>query len=460
LSSGNNFSKIALKIVILGCGEVGQDLAGILSAEKHDVIVLDRNKEALAKLKERHDVMVVEGSATSVRDLIRCEVPEADILVAATSVDEVNMIASMLGKRLGAHFVIARVRNTELTRPDIPLNPSDLGIDVMIHPEYSAAIEIVQLIKRAAATDVVSLANDKLQIVGVRIDRESPLVGKSLMEYAQKYSNLTFRVVAVNRGSMTIIPYGANRIQASDQIFIIAKTEDVPEVIRSTGRLNKPIHNIMIAGGSGVGSYVARMLSSENKGWRIKLIEPDYDRAYEMALECKNILVLHGNPTDPDLLATEGIADMHAFIAVTDDEESNIISCLMAKHMNVAKTVALVSKPEYIPLSATIGLDAAINKKLAASNEIHRYVRSGNVLSSVTLHGIKAEALEFICAKGAKAANKPLSKLRLPQGSVIGAVVRGEHIEIATGSTEIDTGDTVIVFSLPDAIDAVSHYFS
>lgn len=178
-----------------------------------------------------------------------------------------------------------------------------------------------------------------------------------------------------------------------------------------------------------------------------------------MALECKNILVLHGNPTDPDLLATEGIADMHAFIAVTDDEESNIISCLMAKHMNVGKTVALVSKPEYIPLSATIGLDAAINKKLAASNEIHRYVRSGNVLSSVTLHGIKAEVLEFICAKGAKAANKPLSKLRLPQGSVIGAIVRGEHIEIATGNTQIDTGDTVIVFTLPEAIDAVSQYF-
>lgn len=449
-----------MKIVILGCGEVGQDLAGILSKEKHDVIVLDRNKEALAKLQERHDVMVVEGTATSIRDLIRCEVPEADIVVAATSVDEVNMIASMLSKRLGANTVIARVRNTELSRPDIPLSPKDLGIDVMIHPEYSAAMEIVQLIKRAAATDVVTLAGDRLQIVGIRLDRESPLVGKSLIEYARKYSNLTFRVVAVNRGSMTIIPYGANRLQANDQIFIIAKTEDVSEVIRSTGRLDRPIHNIMIAGGSGVGSMVAKMLAAENQGWRIKLIEPDYDRAYDMALECRNILVLHGNPTDPDLLAAEGIAEMHAFIAVTDDEESNIISCLMAKHMNVSKTVALVSKPEYIPLSATIGLDAAINKKLAASNEIHRYVRSGNVISAITLHGIKAEVLELICADGAKIADKPLSKVRLPQGSVLGAVVKGDVAVIATGDTIIRGGDTVIVFSLPEAIDAVSQYFN
>ena len=192
-----------MKIVILGCGEVGKDLAGILSYEKHDVIVLDRDKEALAKLQERHDVMVVEGTATSIRDLIRCEVPEADIVVAATSIDEVNMIASMLSKRLGAATVIARVRNTELSRPDIPLSPSDLGIDVMIHPEYSAAREIVQLVKRAAATDVVTMANGALQIVGIRLDRDSPLVGKSLQEYARKYSNLTFRVVAVNRGSDT-----------------------------------------------------------------------------------------------------------------------------------------------------------------------------------------------------------------------------------------------------------------
>lgn len=448
-----------VKIVIIGCGDVGMDLAGILSAENHDVIVLDRNKEALDRLQERNDVLTIEGNASSVKDLIRCEVPEADIVVAATSVDEVNMIASMLSKRLGANMVIARVRNTELSRPEIPLSPSDLGIDVIIHPEYSAAREIVQLIKRAAATDVVTLADGKLQIVGIRVDRDSHLVGKSLQDYAKKYAHLTFRVVAVSRGSLTIIPYGANRIQANDQIFIIARTDEIPDVIRSTGRLDKPIHNIMIAGGSGIGDMVARMLAKENQGWRIKLIEPDYDTAYEMAIECSNILVLHGNPTDPDLLASEGIADMHAYIAVTSDEESNIISCLMAKHMKVGKTVALVSKPEYIPLSATIGLDAAINKKLSASNEIHRYVRSGNVISATALHGIKAEAQELICAPGSKIAGKPLSSVKLPHGCVIGAVVRNGEVEIATGHTVINGNDRVILFALPEAFDAISTFF-
>jgi len=449
-----------LKIVILGCGEVGQDLAGILSQEKHDVIVLDRDKDALSNLQEKHDVLTVEGTATSVRDLIRCEIPEADIVVAATSVDEVNMIASMLSKRLGAKTVIARVRNNELTRPEIPLSPADLGIDVMIHPEYSAAREILQLIKRAAATDVVSLANDQLQIVGIRIDKDSELVGKTLLEYAQGFPDLTFRLVAINRGSMTIIPSGSNRLQANDQIFIIAQTQDVTRVIQSTGRLDRPIHNIMIAGGSGVGSMVAKMLATENQGWKIKLIEPDYDKAYELAIECRNVMVLHGNPTDPDLLATEGIAEMHAFIAVTDDEESNIISCLMAKHMNVSKTVALVSKPEYIPLSATIGLDAAIILKLAASNEIHRYVRSGNVISAITLHGIKAEAVELICAKDAKLAGKPLSEIRLPHGCVVGAVVKANQVEIATGNTIIEGGNTVIIFALPEAIEEMSQLLS
>ena len=216
----------------------------------------------------------------------------------------------------------------------------------------------------------------------------------------------------------------------------------------------------MIAGGSAIGRMIARLLClDERKKWSVKLIEPNFDQANELAVELKNAMVLHGNPTDPDLLATEGISEMDAFVAVTDDEESNIISCLMAKHLEVKKTVALVSKPDFIPLSQTIGLDAVINKKVAASNEIHRYVRKGKVISVTELRGIKAEVIELQAGDHSKITKKPLNKLRLPDGCVIGGVLHAGKVEIATGITRIDTGDRVMVFCLPEAVDKVSQLF-
>ena len=217
----------------------------------------------------------------------------------------------------------------------------------------------------------------------------------------------------------------------------------------------------MIAGGTGIGTTIARILCGDpKKDWSVKLIEPDYEKAEELAIELKNAMVLHGNPTDPDLLASEGITDMDAFIAVTDDEESNIISCLMAKHLDVKKTVALVSKPDFIPLAQTIGLDAVVNKKVAASNEIHRYVRSGQVISVTELRGIKAEVIELLAAEKSKIVGKEIQKIKLPEGCIIGGVLCQGSVEIATGKTVINAGDRVMVFCLPEAIDKITKLFS
>ena len=215
----------------------------------------------------------------------------------------------------------------------------------------------------------------------------------------------------------------------------------------------------MIAGGSSIGAMIARILCSENKNWNIKLIEPDYDTAAELAQELKHVLVLNGNPTDPDLLASEGISETDAFISVTDDEESNIISCLMAKHLEVKKTVALVSKSDYIPLSHTIGLDAAINKKSAASNEIHRHVRRGKVISVNALQGIKAEVIELQAAVNSKVVRKPIHRISFPEGCVLGGILSNGSAEIATGQSQINPGDRVIIFCLPEAIDKVTTLF-
>lgn len=448
-----------MKIIIIGAGEIGYDLASSLSAEKHDVIVLDRNRDALNTVAENLDVLCFEGNATSAHDLVEAGVKSADILIAVTSIDEVNMIASMMSKRLGAPMVIARVRSDELSRPNAPLKPTDLGIDVIIHPEQSAAQEIVSLIKRASASDLVNLADGKMQLIGLRINKDSPLVGKKLSQYAQDFPDITFRVTAIARRGITIIPSGGVSIQALDQIFILSKTEEIPQIIKTTGRSEVEMNRVMIAGGTPVGTMVARILMNEEKKWNIKLIEPNYDKAAQIAQELEDVLVLNGNPTDPDLLASEGITDTDAFISVTRDEESNIISCLMAKHLEVKKTVALVSKSDYIPLSQTIGLDAAVNKKSAASNEIHRHVRGGRIISVTALKGIKAEVIELQAEEKSKITKKPIHKISFPSGCVVGGIARDNSIEIATGQSHIHPGDRVIIFCLPDAIPKITALF-
>lgn len=449
-----------MKIVIIGAGEIGFDLAKVLSAEKHDVVVMDQNKSCLSRVSESLDVLTIEGNATSVRDLVKAGAKTADILISVTSLDEVNMISGMISKRLGAKMIIARIRSDEFDGEDSPLTPSDLGIDVMIHPELSASHEIAHLLKRSSASDVINLADNKMQLIGIRLENDSPILGKSMNEYASEFVNLTFRVVAIGRRGRTIIPHGAIKLQKYDQIFILAETKHIKSIVKTTGKRETDLKNIMIAGGSGMGAMIARLLSNDkSKDWSIKLIEPDYERAEELAIEMKNVMVLHGNPTDPDLLVAEGINEVDAFIAVTDDEESNIISCLMAKHLEVKKTVALVSKPDFIPLAQTIGLDAIINRKVAASNEIHRYVRHGNVVSVTELRGLKAEVIELQANEGAKITKKPIKSLNLPEECVIGGVLRGDEVEIAIGSTKINPGDRVIIFCLPTGVDKITKLF-
>jgi trk system potassium uptake protein TrkA len=300
-----------------------------------------------------------------------------------------------------------------------------------------------------------------MQLVGIRLDRNSPLIGKTLIEYASENEEVKFRVVAIARRGRTLMPRGPMKLQTFDQIFILAKTQDIPAIIETTGKSETNLNRIMIAGGTGIGTTIARILCGDSKkNWSVKLIEPDYERAEELAIELKNAMVLHGNPTDPDLLASEGITDMDAFIAVTDDEESNIISCLMAKHLDVKKTVALVSKPDFIPLAQTIGLDAVVNKKVAASNEIHRYVRSGQVISVTELRGIKAEVIELLTAEKSKVVGKEIQDIKLPDGCIIGGVLCQGSVEIATGKTVIKANDRVMVFCLPEAIDKVTKLFS
>ncbi|MDE2995347.1 MAG: Trk system potassium transporter TrkA [Bacteroidota bacterium] len=447
-----------MRAIVIGAGVVGFDVAKLLSKADHDVVVVDVDGESLAHVNDKLDVMTVQGNGTSTTTLEEAGIRNARILVAVTAIDEVNIIACMLGGRLGVETTIARVRSDELTSSETVLDSADFGIDLIIHPEESAAAEVVRLIRRASATDVLMLADERLHLVGLRLDAESPVIGRSLQDLVLERPELRFRVMAIARGIRTILPSGQERLRKNDQVFILARPKTIPPVLELLGKSDQRLHNIMILGGTDIGAKVAYQLSQE-KTKRVKLIESNRERAEHLAEHLGSCMIIHGEGTDIDLLVKEGLSEMDAFVAVTADEESNLVTCLLAKHLQVRKTVALLSNGAYIPISQSIGLDAAVNTKLAVSREVMRFLRGKHVKSVATVHGLDAEILEIEAHAKSTITRDNLMNLKLPKGILIAAVLKGEAIEIATGLTQIEAGDRAYVFVLPGMIAQAEKLF-
>jgi trk system potassium uptake protein TrkA len=447
-----------MRTIVVGAGEVGFDVAHLLALEQHDVTVIDVENDVLQKVREKLDVMTIQGNGTSAVVLEEAGIRDADMLIAVTAIDEVNLIACMMADRLGVPTTVARTRSDELARTHSVLEAEDFGIDVVIHPEESAAAEVSRLIQRAGATDLLTFCDGHLNLVGMRLDEDAPVVGKTLRDVVVEHPELDFRVQAIVRGLHTVLPGGDEVLRANDQVFVLTRPKYVTPVARVMGKGDISMNNVMILGGSRVGAGVAERLC-EHGGMRIKLIEPDHDTAERLAERLSDVLVLQGDPTDMDLLVREGLGDMDACVAVGGDEESNLVACLMAKHLGVYKTVGLLSKVAYIPISQAIGLDAAVSKKLAVSREIRRYLRGKHVLSVATVHGLDAEVLEIKAEPGSKATKKALRDLDLPRGLIISAVEHTDRTEVATGDTHIEPGDTAIVFVLPQNVDAAEKLF-
>lgn len=438
---------------------VGFDVAKLLAHANHDVVVVDMNPNALAHVNEKLDVMTVCGNGTSTTVLEEADIRNARILVAVTAIDEVNIIACMLADRLGVETTIARVRSDELSRTKTVLKSTDFGIDLIIHPEESAAAEVARLIRRASATDVLMLGDDRMQLVGLRLDNDSSAIGRTLHDLVLEKPQVKFRVMAIARGIRTILPSGNERLRKNDQVFVLARPKNIPPVLQLLGKSEKRLEDVMILGGTDIGAKVALRLSQE-KNKHVKLVESDRARAEELAEELPSVLVIHGEGTDIDLLVKEGLSEMDAFVAVTDDEESNLVTCLLAKHLQVKKTVALLSNGAYIPISQSIGLDAAVNKKLAVSREVMRFLRGKHVKSVASIHGLDAEILEIEAAAMSNITTDILMNLNLPAGLLIAAVIKGNDLEIATGLTQIEAGDSAYIFVLPNMIETAENLFA
>lgn len=448
-----------MRVVVVGAGEVGFDVARMLAMEQHDVSVIDVEPGVLDRVREKLDVMAVQGNGTSALVLEEAGIQAADMLIAVTAIDEVNLIACMMADRMGVPTTIARTRSDEIARAHSVLKAKDFGIDLVIHPEESAAVEVTRLIQRAAATDVLTFCDGHLHLVGIRLDDDAPVIGKTLEEVVEAHPELSFRVKAVVRGERTLLPGGNERLHPHDQIFVLTRPKYVTPVSRVMGKDETRMKHVMVLGGTRVGAGVAMRLTRE-AGKQVKLIEPDREQAEALAERLDDVLLIHGDTTDIDLLVREGLGDMDAVVAVTDDEESNLVTCLMAKHLGVQKTVGLLSKGAYIPISKAIGLDAAVSKKLAVAREVRRYLRGKHVLSVATVHGLDAEILEIEAGPDAPITRGPLKNLDVPNGMLVGAVEHADGTtEIATGITHIEPGDRTIVFVLPDQVQRVEALF-
>ncbi len=445
-----------MRIIIAGMGDVGYHLAKELSSESHDIIAIDNNQQRLSRIDSMADILTITGSSTSLEILRKAKTSEADLFVAVTSSENTNISSAILAKKMGAKKTIARIANAEYLSNDVEVNFKELGIDFMLYPEDLAAQETVNLIKRTAATDLLEFEGGKVTVMGLKLDKNAPIINKTLTEVAHEYQNVDFRIVAIYRNFRTIIPSGKDRFIANDQVFVITKPEGIELILKLAGKENIKFDNIMILGGSKIGRSVAELLQ---KDMTIKLIESNEDKSFLLADDLPGTLVIQGDGRDIDLLAQEGIIDVDAFVAVTDDAETNIITCLMAKHLGVKKAIALVDKADYIPLTQTIGLDSLINKKLIAATTILQFIRRGEIISQSTLEGIDAQLFEYVVQPNSPITKKPVKDVGFPRDAIIGGVIRGDTSFIVVGDSQIQAHDKIVIFSLPSGVKKIEKLF-
>jgi trk system potassium uptake protein TrkA len=441
-------------ILILGLGGIGFYLAKRLQHEGYSVTVIEPDSKIISYADGNLDARFVTGTAMSIECWKEANAEEMDYLIAVTDNDAVNMLAARIADRFGIPQKICRVRSQEFGQADSFLSGEDLKIDLFIHPEELVAQEIVRLIKRTAGDEIIDVAMGQLQVMATRINPESPLANKTLKEIARIHHEFPFRVVAIARGISTIIPGGSHRILPHDQVLVMAGSEDLQRLMKLTGVKQQRRHRVMIIGGGLVGSRIAKLLG---KTVRVKLIERDEQRAEELSAELIDTEVLLGDGSDKEVLLAAGLLDMDTFVSATGENETNIMSCLLAKHlMNVQekelknsfrKTISLVTKEDYQVLASTSGSDIALNKKMLAGNEILTFIRRSELLSLSHLHGFDSEVVDIIAPPEAPITRKPLAQLHgaIAGKIIIGSVFRDGKWVAAVGDTQIQEGERVIV---------------
>jgi trk system potassium uptake protein TrkA len=444
-----------MRIIIIGAGEVGAELAAKLSREDNDVTVIDKDMAPLERL-ESLDVLTVPGNGASLQTLEEAGVKTTDLLIAVTQVDEINIMACLLGKNNGAKSTIARIRQSTYGNEYKSLTSDRLGIDITINPEYVAANEIIKVVKSTHASETEVFCKDKVQMLGMRLGQESPVLSQKLKDLNLGNNTL---ISAIIRDSKLIIPRGDDTLELGDHVYLLTLTGSRFPYERISGKDSLRVHKVMIMGAGKVGRHVARMLG-RSRSMEVKLIDSNLEKCKEAADLFPDIMVLHGDGTDLNFLRQEDIESIDAFIALSGNDEVNILSALLAKELGVKKTVVEINRPDYAVLVDTLNIDTAIRPRLLTAGRILKLVRKGLIESVMILGEDQAEVIEITVAENAPVQGKTLQDLKLPSGILVGAILRNDKAIIPRGSDHIAPKDKVVLFCLPELSQYATTLFS
>lgn len=436
-----------MKIIIVGCGKVGDLLTSYISSEGHDVVVVDTDQAIIEKTVNEYDVMGVVGNGASNSVQMEAGADKANLLIAVTASDELNIMCCMVARKLGTRHTIARVRNPEYS-DQIVFMRKEFGLSMTVNPEYDAAREISRIIRVPAALKVDTFAKGRVDLVEVKIDKEHPLCGRRLSELVS-VCGVNVLVCAVKRGDEVIIPRGDFTPESGDVIHITASHQDLISFFKKLGIQDKRIKSVMIMGGGKIAYFLAKRL--EGIGINVKLIEIDAERAEQLAEQLPKAMIINGDATDSDLLDEEGIAGTDAVVTLTGVDEENIMISLYAAKNNVDKVITKVNRQGVVKLLSSIGLECVVSPKSITANSILRYLRGlehSDSSSIQTLYKIvdgEVEALEFIAEDGFDDIGKPIKEMKIRKNVIIACIIRGNRVIYPHGDDTVESGDTVIV---------------
>ncbi len=434
-----------MRIVIVGAGAVGSYLAEKLAYEGQDVVVIESDAERAAIAQSEIDCLVINGNGASARTLVEAGLGDADLLIAVSSSDAVNVLACAAGTKLDIPRKVARVED-----PQLKAEVEALGVDLVIDPGEAAARELLQLASSGDISERIEFADGELVLLGAYVNAQAPFVGRTLADLKETVTGWDWLVVAVIRHGETIIARGATTLEPHDHVLMMARRDSTENAYRWLGLSSRPAEKAIVLGGTRLAKLTAQLLS--DNGIHTTIIEPDKDRCRSMAEELSDVLVVCGEPTDPRVLRSEGVDATDTVMALTGWDSENVLAALAAKSLGAREVIARFTNTELVGLLSGIGIDATVSARLSAANEILRFVRRGVIHSVVTFSDSDAEAIELEVGPNSPAVGKTLTDLGLPHTMIIGGILRDGSAIVPRGVTEIHDGDHVIVIALPEAI--------
>ncbi|WDP86764.1 MAG: Trk system potassium transporter TrkA [Desulfobacter sp.] len=440
-----------MKIVIIGAGEVGYNIARRLAQESNAVVVIDQDAAATRRIAEDLDVQVLTGSGSNPDVLKQAGILDADILLAVTDSDEINIVACLIANQISPLTrKLIRLRNEAF----IPFHPSlkneNPSIDTIINPEAEVVKTIIKLMAVPGACDIGVFLDGKAKYVGVRLDKSSPIAGMELSQFHAEFGQERPLIAAIIRNNEVIVPRGKDQTRAGDLVYFVCESSHLEKTLTLLGLSINPVKRVLIVGGGRIGAQLAKALETEKI--EVKIIESDLDRCHELSREIKKSVVLHGDGSDQKLFMEENIRQMDGVVSVTNDDETNILVSLLAKNMGVTNTITRIGKSSYYPLLSTIGIEKVVSTRISAVSSILSNIRQGNVVSDISIFGERGEFIEAIALETSDITKAPLKKLAFPKGSLLVCIIREDKVIMPMGDSQVAPGDRIILFAVQGAV--------